>query len=187
MNTTTKGAVAAGAAAVLLLGGAGTLAFWSDGAAVNGGSVSSGSLGIDPVSCAANWVYAAGNAQAGATVTRVVPGDTITKACTFTVGAAGDNISATPTVPSTLTYTATPATGAPAPASLELTVGATYLLDGVAFGPTDVIEADDDGKTLTANVAVTFPFGSALVNGSDTQNLTVALDDLTVALQQTEA
>ncbi len=39
MNKTTKGALAASAAAVLLLGGAGSLAYWSDAETIQGGDV----------------------------------------------------------------------------------------------------------------------------------------------------
>ena len=41
MNRTTKGAIAAGAAAVLLLGGAGSLAYWSDCQDAAGGTINS--------------------------------------------------------------------------------------------------------------------------------------------------
>ena len=85
MNKTAKGALAASAAAVLLAGGAGTLAFWTDSANVNGGSITAGTLGIAPLvvapntqACDTNWVYAPGAAKAGTVVNLFVPGDKVT-------------------------------------------------------------------------------------------------------------
>lgn len=46
MNKATKGAVAAGAAGILLLGGAGTFALWEDNASITGGTVSTGHLDL---------------------------------------------------------------------------------------------------------------------------------------------
>lgn len=186
MKKSTKGALAAGAAAVLLLGGAGTLAYWTDDASVNGGSVSSGDLSLTAGACDPTWVYAPGNAQAGVAVTDIVPGDAITKSCTFTIGAEGDNLTAAPDVPDTISYTTTPAQG---PGStLSLDVDATFELDGAPFTDASVITEDNDGDVLTADVVVTFPFGTATtVNANDTQDLDVAFADLTVTLTQTEA
>jgi len=95
MKKSTKGAVAAGGAAVLLMGGAGTLAFWTATGDAAGGAITAGSMTLTPVGCDADWVYATGSAGAGTAVTTFVPGDVVTKECTFTVGATGDNLSAT--------------------------------------------------------------------------------------------
>ena len=179
MNKSTKGALAMGAAAVLLLGGTGTLAFWSDSATVNGGSVTSGSLALDAVGCDATWVYDNG-ASAGDTVGEVVPGDAIAKSCTFTIDAEGDHLEATPTVPATVTYT----TSGSAP-TLDLSVAATYDVDGTPLTGADTITEANDGDTLTADIVVTFPYGDATtINANDTQNLTTTLDGLTVTLTQ---
>jgi len=181
MHTTTKGALAAGAAAVLLLGGAGTLAFWSDDATLNGGSVTSGSLSIDPVSCTSAWQYASGSAANTNVVNGIVPGDAIYKVCTFTVAAVGDHITATPTIPATLAYTPANAPGS----TLSLPVAATYTLNGNPFTGADVITDTNDG-TLAARIVVTMPFGNATtINANDTQGLTKTLDALTVSLTQT--
>ncbi|NKU44191.1 alternate-type signal peptide domain-containing protein [Rhodococcus hoagii] len=44
MNKKTKGAIAAGAAAALLAGGAGSFALWSDSETLNGGTITAGTL-----------------------------------------------------------------------------------------------------------------------------------------------
>src|SRR5690606_13382356 len=118
MKKHTKGAIAAGVAAVLLLGGAGTLAYWSDGAAIGGTDIASGELSLSDTT-STGWVYAADNANAGETVASIVPGDTITQQHTFTISASGDNISATLDAPETVTATITSGT---TPTTLELPV-----------------------------------------------------------------
>lgn len=182
MHTTTKGAVAAGAAAVLLLGGAGSLAYWSDDATLNGGSVTSGSLSIDPVSCSDTWKYASGDAEDDDVVEGIVPGDSIFKICTFTIGAVGDHLSASPTVPDELDYTPPEGAGS----TLTLDIDATYTLEGDDFDENDVITEENDTDVLSARIVVTFPFGNdTTINVNDTQAFTKTLEDLTVVLTQT--
>lgn len=203
MNKTFKGALGASAAAVLLLGGAGSLAFWSDDAEVNGGTVNSGYLTIDPLAsfgnapktaCEADWKHTNGlTGKAGTTVVNIVPGDIITKTCTFTVTAKGDNLQATPTVPATIGYTTSKGGSAVTPASLDLPVAATYALGapgatGTEFSGTSKVTEDDNGKTLTTKITVSFPY--SLLNGknvNDTQNLLVTLNKLEVKLVQDNA
>lgn len=182
MNKTTKGSLAAGAAAVLLLGGAGSLAYWTDSATVNAGSVNSGFLTLDDGVCDAGWVYAPGSASEGDPVVNFVPGDVVTKDCTFVIGAEGDNLAATPVIPASVTITPSPA----AP-SFDADVDATYTLGGVAYtGATPITEANDT-DALVATLLVTIPYGNdTTINTNDTQNITAALADLTVTLTQTD-
>lgn len=195
MNKTAKGALAATSAAVLLMGGAGTLAFWSDDATVNGGAINSGYLTIDPTSvgnattpCDPVWKHTNGS-KSGQDVTTVVPGDVITKSCTFTVTAKGDNLTATPTVPATVAYTVTPKAGAAAPTTLDLPVTATYRLGTATtdFVSTTKVTEADNAKVLTARIQVAFPYGTATKNANDSQNLLVSLNDLQVKLVQDNA
>jgi alternate signal-mediated exported protein len=178
MNKSTKGAFAAVTAAVLLLGGAGSLAYWTDEGTADGGAITSGTMSIGDGTCGA-WSYSGGS-QAGQPVTLIVPGDAVTKSCTFTIDATGDHLSADLSVPATLAYTPS----APAP-SLELTASATYTV-GATAGQT-VVTSADDGETLTVAFVVTFPFGDATtINVNDTQGLTTTLDALTVTLTQSQ-
>ncbi|MEO9325171.1 alternate-type signal peptide domain-containing protein [Nocardioides sp. C4-1] len=196
MNKTTKGALAASAAAVLLAGGAGTLAFWTDTATVQGGSINSGTLGITPLvvapntqACDTNWVYATGSAKAGQTVVLFVPGDKVTKKCTFKIAATGDNLSAAVTAPATVPVTTTPAA-----ASFSIDLGATYALSGVttprAIANGGTITSADNNGTLTATFLATIPFGTnetgtPKVNANDTKSINAALAGLTVSVAQT--
>lgn len=181
MKKSTKGAVAAAAAAVLLLGGAGSLAYWSSGASVDGGSITSGTLALSAGTCGANWTYASGP-DAGSPVTLVVPGDSVTKSCTYTISATGDHLTATVSAPAALTYTPSQ-TGT----TLNLTAAATYDVDGTALVDGGTITSAEDGDTLTAKFVVTMPYGDATtINDNDTQGLTATLDALTVTLTQAD-
>jgi len=182
MKKSTKGTLAAAAGAVLLLGGTGSLAYWNASATVNGGAITTGSLTLGAGSCGANWVYSNGTA-AGQTVVKVVPGDAITKSCTFVVGASGDHLSASLGAPSTTTYGKNPTTAT----SDQLTVATTYTIDRTPVATLvngDKLTSSDNGKTLTAKFVVTMPYGSTTVNTNDTQNLTATLNALTVSLTQ---
>jgi alternate signal-mediated exported protein len=185
MKKSTKGALAAGAAAVLLLGGAGTLAYWSDSIDLPGGSVTSGELKLENADCDDDWVYAAGSASAGQTVNLFVPGDVISKKCTFDIVATGDNLSADLVVPSTATF----ASVSPAAPSFSATVAATYEdADGDPL-PATITDANDG--TVTATINVTFPYGTgqndpAPENINDTQAVTATLDAITVSVEQND-
>lgn len=178
MNKTTKGALAASAAAVLLLGGAGSLAYWTDAETITGGDVTAGMLSLDTPSCDDNWKYAAGKAGAGNNVVRFVPGDVITKSCTFLVRGAGDNLKATLTTPSTYSIGA---------GDVTANVDATYSIAGAAVPAT--ITSANNGDTVTATITVAFPYGTdesgtPKVNANNTQGDTAVLDDIAVTLTQ---
>ena len=181
MNKSTKGALAAGAAAVLLLGGAGSLAYWNSSQTVSGGSISSGTLTLtqETGQTCTDWTL---DAAGGATtytpgVTLVVPGDVITKTCAYTVNASGAHLAAD------LTMDATAITGSN-DLSAALTPGATFMLDATAVATGQDITSADDGGVLNATITVTFDSGTT---GVTAQGLTAGLDDIVVSLVQTHA
>lgn len=183
MKKSTKGAIAAAAAAVLLLGGGTSLAYWTATGTIDGGTITAGELKLTADTCADTWTYAAGTAGAGTPVTRWVPGDVVTKSCTFTVEATGDNLAATIAAPATV------ALGGTAPASATATVAATYTIGGTAIANGGTITDANDGQALVATFRVTFPYGTdetgtPVVNGNATQNWAAELNDLTVTLTQ---
>ncbi|MCL2542199.1 MAG: alternate-type signal peptide domain-containing protein [Nocardioidaceae bacterium] len=183
MKKTTKGAIAASGAAVLLMGGAGTLAYWTGSQTVAGTSITSGELKLGAPSCG-GWVYDGTSTS----VTNFVPGDVVSETCTFGITAIGDNLSAKVTAPASVSRSGTD------PTSASATVAATYSLSGAggasgAILDKDTITSADNAKTLTAVIKVSFPFGtdesaSKTVNANDTQSWTASLDDLTVSLTQ---
>lgn len=181
MKKTTKGAFAAGAAGVLLLGGAGSLAYWTATGTATTGAIHSGSLKLTDTSSATGWTYANGS-DAGSAVSLIVPGDQITTTRTFTVDATGDHLTASVSTPSTISYT-------PASTATEtLNVGATYDVGGRALASGDEVTSADNGKTLTVKLTVTFPYGDATaVNADDTQGLNQTLDNVAVTLTQDQS
>ena len=177
MNKTTKGALAAGAASVLLLGGAGSLAYWTAQGTVTGGSISSGELKLSAPTCD-GWKLdgAGGNTAYTAGTTKVVPGDSITNTCTYTITASGAHLSADLAVTGGTTGTGNALATALSPV-------ASYKV-----GTTDTqakITSADNNKVLTSTVTVTLPYGSAGDNA--TQNLSATLSDFVVTATQKHA
>ena len=182
MNKVTKGALAAGTAAVLLTGGAGTLAYWSDDATVDGGSFASGHLAITPVTgtgCT-GWTLDRGEDAPGVpydpATMLLVPGDVLTQNCEFTLDAEGEHmrgtVSATP---------ATTPTGALAPYLTVDTAGLT--LDGEPVADGAFTEAND-GQVLGVNIAVTF---DPATTDPASMDVAAALESITVTAEQIHA
>ncbi|GAA5153123.1 hypothetical protein GCM10023340_34610 [Nocardioides marinquilinus] len=185
MRKTYKGALASAAAATLLAGTAGTLAFWTDSGDAEAGEVGTGELALGDATCDAAWTYPAGHLDAGDPAVRLVPGDVVTKSCAFELAAEGDHLRAELTAPSSLGYSE-PGTTA---TTDRLDVEVAYALGGVALADGAVLTDADDGKTLTATFTVTMPYGTdqngvPVVNGNDTQGWTALLDTLTVSVRQ---
>ena len=170
MRKSTKGALATAAAAVLLLGGAGTLAYWNDSAAVPGGTIQSGRLELGTPDCGAGWTLDGG---AAFTTQLLVPGDTLTKTCTVDLVATGAHLGADLVVD-------TPSWGATNGLTSELTTSATFVVNGVAKA--HVTSADDTGTgEIQASVVVVFD-GPAATNVS--QGLTATLNAINLVATQ---
>jgi alternate signal-mediated exported protein len=176
MNKSTKGALAATAAGFLLLGGAGSLAYWSDSGTVSGTDITSGHLKLDLDNCG-DWTLD-GEADAfDPAADRVVPGDTLTKTCTYTVDAEGNHLSASFGVTSP-----TWGTGSSSALTAELTKSASYEVNGSAVTPPSVPVAD--GDTVTAEITVDFAGASATNASNSAAGLSAALDDITITATQ---
>lgn len=170
MNKVFKGALAATAASALLLGGAGTLAYWTDTGTVNGTGIESGHLKLTTDTCLGWKLDGAVTTITGAT--RIVPGDVLTQVCTYVVDAEGDHIAADFDV-------ATPAWETGNNLTSELTIDAAYAIDAVnvvAF-PAPVSNLD----VITATITVTFD-GAGATNAS--QDLLGTLNDITITATQ---
>jgi len=181
MNRTAKAVLASATAGVLLLGGAGTLAYWNDSKTVTGGSINSGSLSLtqEAGQVCSSWTL---DSAGGATtytpgVTMVVPGDVITKVCDYTVNAEGAHLAAD------LTMDATSVTGSNALAS-ALTPSAVYVLDGSGVTTGQDITSANDGQVLNAEISVTF---ESATSGLTAQGMSAGLDNIVVSLVQTHA
>ena len=171
LNRTTKGAVAAGVAAALLLGGAGTLAFWDASTDVTGTPITSGELKLGIPACG-DWTLDGGTALGSQLI---VPGDVLTKRCTIDLIATGAHIGADLGI-DTAAFSATNGL------TDELDPAAVFTVGGVT--KTHITETDDTGATpeIVATITVTFD-GPAATNGS--QDLTATLNTIAVTATQT--
>ncbi|WP_368499419.1 alternate-type signal peptide domain-containing protein [Herbiconiux sp. A18JL235] len=190
MNKLAKGAIAGAAGLVLLLGGAGTFAFWNSTAAVTGGTISAGNLVVTDDGAAGVWTD-----QNGATVNlstyKIVPGDTLTYTDTLLVTAVGQNLEATLGLTSNAIHTPASPTAADTALVGYLTANTTVDLaanDPAISGtsPNYTITAGASGITdvpVVVTVTVPFPYGTAGSN-NDAKLGTAVLDDMAVNLSQ---
>jgi alternate signal-mediated exported protein len=171
MTNSLKGTFAALAAAILLLGGAGSLAYWTDSENLPGTSISSGELDLGTPSCGSGWVLDGG---AAFTTQEIVPGDVLTKTCTLDLVASGAHLGADLDI-GTPTWAATNAL------TDELDPTATFEVNGE---PTShITSADDIGSgEIVATIQVVFD-GPSATNGS--QDLTAALQTIAITATQT--
>lgn len=149
MNKLTKATIAGVAGIALLLGGAGSLAYWNDSATAAGTTINSGSLSV--AAPAGTWDN---------TYTTWVPGNSATYSTTVTVVAQGDSIKADLTLDQSSI-----GLGALANA-LSITFEATGTL------PANVTDSGSgvyritgpDTYVIPVTVKVEFPFGTAVEN-----------------------
>ena len=176
MKKTTKGALAAAAAGTLLVGGAGTYAFWTDSTNVSGATFTSGHLKLTDSTCeSADWTIDTTDAVVDAN-TRIVPGDTLTKVCTFKINTAGDHIKVN-------LDTDTPDWNASSDSALtdELTIGATFKEGATVINDGDPVTPN---STITATITVGFPGAAATNASNDLNGLTAVLDGITLVASQ---
>lgn len=187
MNKTTKGAVAAAASAALLLGGAGTLAYWSTTGTVTGGSFTTGALELDTAACdEAGWTVS--NTIEGVTdqpvdlaAFRAVPGDVLAKACDIDIIAEGDNLRAELSIVDGDGESAVPNTdGELVMGEADYDVLATFTVDD----QTVTTITDEDADTpLEVLITVTFPV-RADVEDNASQDDTLTIDEFTLTAAQ---
>ncbi len=174
MNKSTKGALAAACGGVLLLGWAGSLAYWTDGTNIDGETFGSGHLQLTGDTCGAAVWTLDGGATYGSQ--RIVPGDTLTKTCEFTVEGVGEHLGVT-------LDTATPGWTASNALTSALTVSAVFEdADNHAIVDGAVVDADE---TVTATVTVTFGSGATNASNVTPNGLSAALEDVTITATQT--
>jgi alternate signal-mediated exported protein len=173
MKKSYKGAAAAAAAGILLLGGAGSLAYWSSTQDVPGGTINSGSLALSTPACGA-WSLDALEPGPPATFTNgdpLVPGDVLTKTCTFSITATGNHLRATLGVTNT---SFTPVNDL----SADLNASAVFTVAGNPI-PAEITETNN-GNVVSAAITVTFDPAS----GNESQSLSTVLNAITVTANQ---
>ncbi|MCL2424214.1 MAG: alternate-type signal peptide domain-containing protein [Micrococcales bacterium] len=182
MKRLTKAAFATGGAAVLLVGGVGTVAYWTDTATATGTDITSGQMSVTDGTCS-DWEFDA--SDGGGTPGEIVPGDVLVTTCEVTVSGSGTHLGVTAELDGATTFDDV-ATN-PLAAALEPTLTASdIMVDGVAV-PTDPTQgiAISGSATITVTVTAEFPYGDATDPGNDTQDLTAILDSVVINVVQT--
>lgn len=181
MNKATKGAVAAGAAAVLLLGGLGSFALWSDSEDLDGGTITSGDLSLEQVGEPV-WSEVSGDVNAAGVIDPatflIVPGDVITYASTFEINASGDNLLADLSV--NIADIAPGADNAELVSYIDTDIVAT---SGATTLPTDGTTVRISSTDQTVALTVTFIFDRETPL-QEAQNQSIDLEAFTLDLQQ---
>lgn len=191
MNKFAKGSVAAGAGLVLLLGGVGTLAYWNDNVALNGGTINAGELSLE--AGGGEW------SQGGTTITDIeqfslVPGDELSYTVDLQLTAEGDNIQGTVELDrGSLTFLDANGVENPELAEefdIEFAPVAGTLPDSkaVTYDPgTETFSFDGAGAyAIEVEVAVDFPFDEN-DEQNQSQGASVNLDKLSFTATQTQA
>ncbi|MGX1858008.1 alternate-type signal peptide domain-containing protein [Dietzia sp. NPDC055340] len=168
MKKNTKGAIALGAAALLLAGGAGTYAAWSDEATLDGGVVKSGHLRITEVD-GGTWEWADGD-DFNPSSDLIVPGDVVQYTAEYRLDVAGDNLVA---------KLAPNLGGVTGGLNDYLNVDATSNTDGITL---DNITRADNAKTVSVTVSITF---DPETSGEDGMDQSATLAGSTITLEQT--
>lgn len=188
MRNSLKAALAATTGTALLLGGAGSLAYWQDSETETGDTVTTGVLDVSAPDCGVGWVDETA-ALVDFSSYLVVPGEVFTQQCTFTFAATGDNLSADIglVAPDVLTGTL----------AGELVWTATYTWDGGAATPLDdaavaTISDVNNGDTLVIDMEIELPFGVGVDNDSNNGAefgagaLEAVVEDVVVTVTQTD-
>lgn len=196
MRTSLKAALAGVVGAGLLLGGAGSLAFWNDTEDITGGTVTPGVLDLSAPSCDP-WQLDTAGGNFLLTSDTVVPGDTLTQVCELTLSVTGDHLKAG-------IEAVAPAFGGTNDLDSAMEAEAVYELDtdgtdddtgetpiDPEVGAVDLTVAND-GDVLRVVMTLTFPFGTgadnATNNGSEFANGVedATLDDTAITVTQTD-
>lgn len=191
MNKLVKGAIATGVGVVLLMGGAGTLAYWNAGTNLGTATITAGQLSVSPVANGA-WKNGAANISSIGAF-RTVPGDTLTYTQDVTLNASGDNLKFTVglaagalTLPAT--YTAPANATNSAALKDQLAASAVFSVAGsnvsLVSGNTYKV-ANGGPTTITVTVTLTHAFQTGTVNNVS-QNGAVVIGDNALTFTQVQ-
>jgi alternate signal-mediated exported protein len=177
MKNEAKGAVAAGAGALLLLGGGGTFAVWTDTHTIGGGAINAGHMNL--VTDGTNGGCGSWELDSGESVATtytigdpLVPGDVLSRECRFTIQAVGNHLRAG------LVVSAANFSGGDTDFGGKLVADVSDI--EVGGGAATTFTDDNDGQTLSATVTVTFNSDSTDV----TEDMATTLDSMTLTATQ---
>jgi alternate signal-mediated exported protein len=183
MNKLTKGAIAAAAGVILLMGGAGTLASWNSSA--NAGSSQTITAGSLSVTANADGAWKSGATTITPSTFKIVPGDSLTYTQTFNLVASGNNLlftlAATPgAIAANSGSSADVALAAAVTGSANISVAGSNIAASTTPGTYKVTTAGTTVVTVTMTVA--FPYAS----GNSTQTGAVTFGNGAVTVTQTQ-
>ncbi len=199
MNKLVKGAVATAAGVALLMGGAGTFAYWNDSVGVTGGTITAGNLLVALPATAPTtdgWTVqknGAGTAVAVSNIATFVasPGDKFTLKKTVNVTATGNNLVATLALGSgSIAGATTGAADTALAAYLTKTASISATGTGIAaIGTTGTYSvtpgtAGISASPVTVTVVINFPKDAAAGTENNTKLGSVSLSGLTVTVDQ---
>jgi len=188
MKKATKGALAAVAGGALMLGGgAGTLAYWTNSQNVTGATIQAGKIEMGTPDCTTSvtkpelhgWSFdGVPPLDSFDASDSVVPGDVLTKVCDFTLNLAGTHIGATLGIAGgTITNDGSAVT------TLDTELAPTVVFkEGATTRADGYVVTGAGDHTYRATITVTFD-GTNATNGS--QNLAAALSAVTLTATQT--
>jgi alternate signal-mediated exported protein len=182
MNRKAKASLAVGAAAILLLGGAGTFAFWQDQTQSGGGTITSGTLALSectPTS-GSGWRDVTGGQSVDLDLSefRIVPGDTLEYSCTSTVTASGTNLSATLAADTSEMFSEL---SDPVLRERLIDTSLTATTSSGKTLPNAQVTDQDDGETITIAARLTF---DPATTGTIAQGTSVTLNNVLITLTQ---
>jgi len=203
MNKLVKGAIAGAAGIVLLMGGAGSLAYWNDstnaGPGAGSNSITAGTLTVTAVN-AGSWTkgfYNASNVLVGSvgavptlSAVRVVPGNRLVYTQSFNIVGTGDDLYFT--IGSTAgAVTAASAAAADVALAAQINASGTtaFSVSGVTGGT--VVASTTPGtykvssnagtpSTVTVTWTVDFPFGASALNTAKTGAISLSQGAITL-------
>ncbi len=176
MNKLTKSAIAGAAGIALLLGGAGSLAYWNADASLSGGTITAGELTIT-ANGTGSWSDA--NGAINMATFQAVPGDVLTYTADFDVSAVGDNLSATVALTGDSIAAASVAAADVKLASL-LTKSVVTKVGGTV---TTTVSAAAGTQTVSISVEITWPNGTT-ADDNAAMNGVVDLSGMTITVTQ---
>jgi alternate signal-mediated exported protein len=176
-NKMIKGSVAGATGIVLLMGGFGTYALWSDSTTQAGDGITSGTLDVQ-----ANAVSWTDNASPANTLGDVndwdllmVPGDAVTRTQTFTFTGSGENLKGSiKFIPGTETEQSNPANAPSAADAFTIDVGVSGLALSESAPGSNCWLFDVTDMPETATTTVTY---TLTADNQDLQNVTATLSD----------
>lgn len=189
MNRFTKGSIAIGAAAVLLLGGAGSLAYWQQTETIDGDAQSFRTGQLFMVPSTESWtVNGVTESRDDVASWNAVPGTSVSYTRTYDVNTLGENLYATFGA-SLGGVTATPRTDSSAePQNFGdvITPSVQISGSGVEYTTTsNVVNITEPGE-VTVTITLNWPYGEADPTNT-TEFQTISMADTIITLTQVPA